>query len=475
MPSFWPAECNPEKFQILFIVTGLLGILLYLSDSRMIFCILAGVLFFIAMTFKQNAVPVILAIIAILPVQGHLVAPTAVILTMFSCYTTVFLYYSIKGTSISSVFKKFFFSPDLLYYIFELKKDASGEKVSSGSMKLLPRLMSNLKPVLKESSLLWIFSLAWLLHHLIISPLNPTTLIFLLVFSGTLMGFFAVNKFFPYYYIPFLPWISLPAGDIIMTLLRMGRLPAAATLIIAVILVGISIAATFRFFFRMTPFEQGNFMYSRTLYNFGASEEAGAYIREARTRTTHLRLQLNPMYFFAQRRCPANAVYLEKFSVAHLGNDMRQVEERALQRKLREAKPRYVVMNPDAGLTIGAFEKIIGERYFREKAWHAGYHFGVRPVSLEAYRRRDTREASRLNAGAEDLFGQGLADRAREGFLAALSSTPCTRALSNLASATTTSDVAKAFDASSGPSSPTLETGTRSSTSLDLPVTKETG
>lgn len=439
LPFYWVADENPEKYQLLFTVAGLLAIVLHGETQQAVFPLLAGVLFFIAMNFKQNVGFVIAAAFAWLLLRHDFAGLALALAGMGACYAAAFgYYYFVKNIAFPQIFGCFVISFGVFVYILGLKKTEQGTYVRTESPSLWKKIKPNLVQILKESSLIWAGAIAWLAMAGFSDPHAPGFQLVALLMLGTTAGWFAANKFFPYYYIPFLPLLSLATGDLAWRVLSPhgpASLPGALFLSAAAALAALGAWTTFRFFFKAAPFEQGAYMYSNTLYNFGCSEEIGKHIRQRTYDDDFIYVyNMNPeIYFFSQRRCPTKSIYLDVTHTSSLTENERRLEEQALQEKLRKARPAYIVINTGANVPINAFESFTGSRYFLEKEYTAGYFQGTSPVLLHMYKLRKTEEATMCVSRGEALFAQGSLDEAVKAFHEALGCDPlCLDALNNL-------------------------------------------
>ena len=411
MPFFWAAMDNPEKHQILFTTSALLSVTLFMQTSNYIYCILAGIFFFISMTFKQNLGFVILCTLIFMVIYNGFIAACSIAATLLICYICLFSYYCAKGYPFKVIFGGVFVSIDAFYYLYNIKINEEGKFQKSGKVNFIERITPNLKKILKESSLLWVMSLLWFIHTAITSPGSYTLHLLILVLAGSLLAFMAANKYFPYYYIPFLPILALTSGNMYYRVFTSKDLLSFEGMGIVIITTALSILGTittFRFFFRSTPFDQGAYMYSNTLYNFGTSEEIGRHIRAKTDPDEYIYVyNLNPeIYFFAQRRCPTNTLYIDNLTTsAYTPEDLKRFEQ-AIRDKLKAASPAYFVINKTSGTPIGFFESVTGNKYFLEKEYHAGFDADHNPVTLQMFKVRKLSDAKKSVDAGEELFGQ---------------------------------------------------------------------
>jgi len=438
MPFFWVAMDNTEKFQILFTYAGLLCLVLFLKTPLMILPVAAGVCFFISMLFKQNVGFVILAGLVFMVMRAGFTGATLAVVAMTVCYGILFIYYALKGHSLGAIFSRFFISINALFYLFELKVDKEGKVTTPQKFNLVARIRPNLVKILNESAFIWVMSGAWFVFMALTDIGSPGLHFFGLLAVGTALAFFAANKFFPYYYIPFLPVLALTSGDFLHRMYAGHSLFSAPGLLLAAasaILLGWNIGNTRHFFFGSTPFEQGAHMYSNTLYNFGVSEEIGRHIRENTSPDDYIYVyNLNPeIYFFAQRRCPTNALYIDNLSTAAYTPQDQERAEKAIKDKLKAASPACIVINKATNVPIAFFEGVTGNRYFLDKEYHAGFDAVKTPVILQMFRVRRVSESMDLVASGEELFARDRIEEAVDVFLKALELDPLNSdALNNL-------------------------------------------
>lgn len=438
MPFFWVAMDNTEKFQVLFTYAGMLCLALFLKTPLPILPVTAGVCFFLSMLFKQNVGFVILASLVFMIMRAALVGAALAIAAMFVCYGILFIYYAFKGHSLGAIFSRFFISINALFYLFELKVDKEGKVTTPQNYNLVARIRPNLVKLLSESSLIWAMSGAWFVFMALTDIGSPRLHLFGLLALGTALAFFAANKFFPYYYIPFLPLLALTSGDFLHRMYAEHSLFSATGMLLtasSMVLFVLNFRKTWRFFFRSTPFEQGAHMYSNTLYNFGVSEEIGRHIRENTSPDDYIYVyNLNPeIYFFAQRRCPTNALYIDNLSTAAYTPEDQERAEKTIKDKLKAASPAYIVISKTTNVPISFFEGVTGNRYFLEKEYHAGFDAVQAPVILQMFKVRRISESMKHVEAGEELFGQDRITEAMDDFHKALALDPMNGdALNNL-------------------------------------------
>jgi tetratricopeptide (TPR) repeat protein len=437
MPGYWPVMDNPEKFQLLFTVSGFLFGSLFAVTSNYLYCIPCGLSFYFSMVFKQNVAFVIAGFLLYLMLTGKPAGALAIAGTIFLAYAITFVHYLRKGYTFRQVFSKFIISPGILFYVLDRHQESPDTPAKPLKISIWQKMKPSFYRILSESSLIWAGYAGWFALAPVLGTSHETIFLFFVISIGTLAGFFAANKFFPYYYIPFLPAAALTTGDLLAKTFAGNSLSSPPV----ILLIGISAVLLFlafrntRGFFLASPFEQGAYMYSNTLFSFGASEEIGRHIRENTDPDDFIYVyNLNPeIYFFAQRKCPTNTLYIDDLSTASFTIEEQDRAEQALKDKLRDARPAYIVINKALNVPIAFFEGVTGEKYFLKKEYHAGFDAMKNPVTLQMYKLRKTREAEELVAAGEDLFGQERIDEAASAFGKALDLDPLNGdALNNL-------------------------------------------
>ncbi len=426
MPFFWPSMHSPEKYQILFTALGLLFTTLTYQLNQPFYAILAGAAFFVSMIFKQNAAFVISANILFLFFTKNYCPTLLLIATMTGLYTIVFTYYLYKKVSFYTIWSKFFFTiRGFLPYILQLQRDEDDKLVKPEQKSYWQRLSLNLIPLLKESSSIWFASIAWFILN---ATFNPDPIFFYLsaLMLATILCFVASNRLSPYYYIPFLPMLAVTAGNIYPQLIATHSISSPLTISIILIsaaLLFLNLKKIYAFTFKLCPFDQGDYIYQYTYYNFGRSEEIGHYIRENSEPDDYIYVyNVNPeIYFYAQRKACTNTIYINKFTFHALSKDELEINNRIIAEKIRKARPKFIVINRDDPLSIGAFEKITGEKYIFIKEYLAARRFSF---FLDLFKLRQQDEARIEVEKGEEQFNASDYNEALRHFNKALEYDP---------------------------------------------------
>ncbi|MFH1759477.1 MAG: glycosyltransferase family 39 protein, partial [bacterium] len=394
MPFFWVADDNPEKFQLLFACAAFLFITLFLKNANIAYVIMAGVCFFICMLFKQNIGITIAAVLMYLGMSGgwnHAGIMTAVILML---YIILFASYKLRGLALSVIFGHFFINVYLLQYLFNFKREESGKLAAAKIETFKERLIPNLKNNFKEASLLWIGVIAWIIYCFKTHPSHSGFIFLMVILCSTLITFFISNKFYPYYYIPFLPLAAISTGNLFsMYIQNYGPISAQSIILFtaALVLLMQNAVRTFGFFFKRKPKQQAYYMYSNTLCNFAASEEIGKYIQQNSSEEDCIYVpELNPeIYFLSKRRCPINLIYMDATLLQLLSKDEKKETFSIIFNKLKKYQPVYIVLLKGTSIQIGMFEKAIGKKYFIEHVFMAGFNYLGKSLFIQLFRRRD--------------------------------------------------------------------------------------
>jgi len=179
----------------------------------------------------------------------------------------------------------------------------------------------------------------------------------------------------------------------------------------------------YAFTFKLCPFDQGDYIYQYTYYNFGRSEEIGHYIRENSEPDDYIYVyNVNPeIYFYAQRKACTNTIYINKFTFHALSKDELEINNRIIAEKIRKARPKFIVINRDDPLSIGAFEKITGEKYIFIKEYLAARRFSF---FLDLFKLRQQDEARIEVEKGEEQFNASDYNEALRHFNKALEYDP---------------------------------------------------
>jgi len=374
MPFTWTADGNSEKYTIFFDTVSLLMLALWWSQGGYILLVLAGLCGFCSTATKQSNLFLYAAITCWLLFASGMRAAALFAAVFVLLYAIVLGYYRLCGVPWMHLLGVFFVQPTQrgLHYLRNTEVRNGQWVKRQESNPLLKRFWSNVVPHMLECGTIWVLGISGLVWAFV-SGIEPLALLLIGAFAGTLLGFLAPNKFYPYYYIPFIPLLSVFGGMAAAKLLSgimqtpFSRfLNPAVTIPVAgsAISCGIALPRVYRFFFSMSPTEQAQYTYQNSLPNFLSSEEIAKYVKLETSPSDHIFVySINPeIYFLSGRRSSIEHVYLDSVVLGLMNEKERADWQRRIVRQLRENRPKLIVMMSDA-MTIEEFERMIGARY----------------------------------------------------------------------------------------------------------------
>ncbi|MEW6327162.1 MAG: glycosyltransferase family 39 protein [Thermodesulfobacteriota bacterium] len=451
-PFYWAADECPENYLILPFTLSIYFFLLWTAHANSFFLFLSGLLGVATMLFKQNAgfyfIFYFIWILIFKPVWENLFILTSAFAIP---YAAIFAYYLARKVPFEHLMATFFIIPTKarLCYILNLKFEENTQESPAGTSKpniepksrwitrpkarrFKERFLANFIPHFKETSLLWWTTGVWVVETFA-SKSDPQNILLVMILAGVVLGFLAANKFFPYYYLPFLPIFSLCSGDFLVRLFKdvwylqgPGLLSFVNLAFIGAVIasVGVYVFTTHRYYFVYSPVEQVKYQYRNTLKNFLSSEEISAYIKEHTTPADYIYVHsINPeIYFLSERKSVIDYVYLDSLTLGYWSGGHKEYFRNYFTQQMKQKRPKYIILI-DNSIDIQEFEKTVRCQYVLEKKFDTKLK-DEPDYQYKVYRRVDDERPEDYNKQGEELFNAGQLIKAKELFEKALAINP---------------------------------------------------
>ena len=311
LPFTWTADLNPENYQAVFLTLSFGAFLKYLDSGSEIWMIVSGGSAFLTMLLKQNSLFYFGGILLFeLLILKDFRGIQIFMLSLVIPYVLLFSFYLKRGITLKMLLGNFLIYPSMggISYIMNLTRENSKWVRQEEKVPIIEQLRINLKAHMRESGSLWLIGLIGL-GNMALSPVNPENFLLLTLFIGMVAGFILPRKFYPYYFLPFIPLLSIAGSYLIVehssfTLTTVNGVLSAVTIGALAFLTLLSTPNLFNYFFRALPTQQGLYQYKHSLPNFLASEKIARYIKDNSNEDDKIFVwNLNPeIYFLSERR-----------------------------------------------------------------------------------------------------------------------------------------------------------------------------
>lgn len=460
-PFYWAADECPENYLILPFTLSIYFFLLWIAHANSLFLFLSGLLGVATMLFKQNAgfyfIFYFIWILIFNPAWQNLAVLAS---AFFIPYAAIFAYYLFRNIPLEHLLATFFIIPTKarLCYILNLKFEENTQESPAGTSKpniepksrwitrtkargFKERFLANFIPHFKETSLLWWTTAVWVVETFA-NKSDSQNILLVMILAGVVLGFFAANKFFPYYYLPFLPIFSLCSGDFLVRLFKdVWQLQGSDSFgfwnVVFITAVIVSVIAyvftTYKYYFVYSPVEQVKYQYRNTLKNFLSSEEIAAYIGEHTIPDDYIYVHsINPeIYFLSERRAVIDYVYLDSLTLGYWSGGHKEYFRNYFTQQMKQKRPKYIILM-DNSIDIQEFEKAARCPYVLEKKFDTKLK-DEPDYQYKVYRRVDDERPEDYNKRGEELFSTGQVTNAKELFENAIAINPYfTSAYNNL-------------------------------------------
>jgi len=341
-PLLQGSSSNTEVFLVLPLTAGVWFLLKAFATKNRPYLYGAGLCAALALLIKPVALPVVALEFVLIPffrskggrIKDGALDLAAFFLPLAICAILTLGYFFLRGGL-----------GDLLYWTVEFPRRY---KDSEAGGPALGTVLQYLGSTLMVPVLLGIPSAMWLA-----GTKRTTEGTFpLLLILATCLAIALPGKYFPHYFIIITPFLAIPAGIGLDSIIRLPRIPACLILSVVCALFAFSVGKNYRFYTEYSPETVSYKKYGT--FAFVDFANVARYLREHTQPDDYIfQWGLEPeLYFLADRRCPNP--YLASL-LPGWSKDPRQAVNSLLQ-SLIDKKPAYIVIEPEWSEYEGANE-----------------------------------------------------------------------------------------------------------------------